>query len=138
MAKAAILVPYRDMCDLARPLVDQFSNLTPMCVEYTRTNQIGKRTLELEKQGCELIVARGVQAGIARLLPVVEIRITTQELAVLVTSLRDKLKSEYPRLGLIGFAKGHGQLQRAVPGRPALLLRLRQRGTGRRGGARRR
>lgn len=115
MAKAAILVPYLDMCEMAQTLVDEFPELTPMCVEYTRTDQIESRARELAAQGCELIVARGVQASIVKhsvKIPVVEIVVTTQELGALVLELHRELGLERPRIGLLGFANMMGDTTR--------------------------
>ena len=106
MAKAAVLVPYQGMCEMARALVKEWSNITPMCVEYTPTALIRTRALELEQQGCELIVARGVHASIARRsvkIPVTEIRVTTQELGLIMMDLKRELGQDRPRLGLIYF-----------------------------------
>lgn len=107
MAKVAILVPTQDMCEMARSMVGEWPNITPMCVEYTPAAQIRTRARELEQQGCELIVARGVHARIARRsvrIPVTEIRITTQELGLILLDLKRELKQSCPRLGLIYFA----------------------------------
>lgn len=106
MAKVAILVPYQGMCEMARSLVAEWPNITPMCVEFTPAAQIRTRARELEQQGCELIVARGVHARIARRsvrIPVTEIRVTTQELGLIMMDLKRELREECPRLGLIYF-----------------------------------
>lgn len=107
MAKIAILVPYQEMCALAGELVGEYGQLTPMCVEYSHTEQIESRAKELVSQGCELIIARGVQASIAKhsvKLPVVEIRVTTQELGMTVLTLKKELDLPCPSIGLVGFA----------------------------------
>ena len=54
-------------------------------IAATRTELVESRVRELESQGCELVVARGAQAQIVKRsnlrMPLVEIRVTTQELA---------------------------------------------------------
>lgn len=107
MAKVAVLVPSQEMCELARPLVSQYPNITPMCIEYSRTDQIEARARELELQSCDLIVARGVQARLVKRsvkLPLVEICVTTQELGAVMLDLKQALGVPCPHLGLIGFA----------------------------------
>ena len=47
MAKVAILVPHFDMYEMALSLANLWPDVTPMCVEYTRTDQIRARTCEL-------------------------------------------------------------------------------------------
>ena len=69
MAKVAILVPQEEMCALAAPLVPEFSNISLMCLDYVNYNetyQAVARAKELEEQGCELIIARGVQSRTLR------------------------------------------------------------------------
>lgn len=115
MAKLAILMPYPDLRELAESMAGDLQNVSVMCVEYTQTAQIGDRARELEGQGCDLIVARGYQAQIARravTIPVLEMRASTQELAILVTELKRTIgksgnrpkKGDLPRIGLIGVA----------------------------------
>lgn len=107
MAKMAVLVPYPEMCDMARPIAAQYGYLSSMCIEYTETDLIQGRAQELERQGCELIVARGLQATLARRavkIPVVEIRVTSQEIGMLVKELKQEITAPCPRIGLIGFS----------------------------------
>ena len=110
MAKVAILVPQEEMCALAAPLVPEFLNISLMCLDYINYNETHlavSRAQEVEAQGCELIIARGVQSRMIKYntsVPVVEIQITTQELGVVMMDLKRELECECPRLGLICFA----------------------------------
>ncbi len=107
MAKIAVLVPYPEMCDMACHMVSQFPHIVSMCIEYTDTDQIQSRAQALEQQGCELIIARGLQATLARQcvkIPIVEIRVTGQEIGKLVLDIKNELKTECPRICLIGFS----------------------------------
>lgn len=118
MAKVAILVPQEEMCALAAPLVPEFSNISLMClnyVNYNETYQAVSRAKELEEQGCELIIARGVQSRMIKYntsVPVVEIQITTQELGMVMMELRRELGENCPRLGLICFDNMVGDTSR--------------------------
>lgn len=107
MAKVAVLVPNQELCSIAQPLIGEFPTITIMAIEYIRTDQVAQRARELEHQGCDLIVARGVQArAIKRAvkLPLVEICVTQQELANAVLDLKEQLDLPCPRIGLIGFS----------------------------------
>lgn len=106
MAKVAVLVPYREMCEIARPILEGYPHIQTMCVEYATTDTISERACALEAQGCELIISRGLHAQIIRPLlkiPVLEIRITAQELGTVLVDLKQELGKEHPRLALIGF-----------------------------------
>lgn len=108
MAKVAILVPYPEMCELARPLTAAASrHMNIICLEYTRTEIVADRARELEAQGCDLIIARGAQASLIKQAvkaALVEICVTTQELGLVVLQLKEQLQKARPRIGLIGFA----------------------------------
>lgn len=106
MAKVAVLVPQQGMCEMASHLVDQFPNVDIMCLEYIQSEQVGVRARELEAQGCELIIARGVHAGIIKRsvkVPLVEIKVTAQELGMVMLDIKRELGVERPRIGLLGF-----------------------------------
>ena len=109
MAKAAILMPYPDLKDIADAVISQYPRITPMTVEYVQTSDIAARAKALEEKGCEIIIARGLQARLVRaavLIPVIEMRASTQELAALVLELKQTLnlpKNSVPKLGIIGF-----------------------------------
>lgn len=108
MAKTAILMPYSALQEMAESLITRYPRLTPMCVEYVQTPQIHARAKSLEEKGCEIIIARGLQARIAReavVIPVIEMRASTQELETMVMELKKALPAQEtpPRLAIIGF-----------------------------------
>lgn len=107
MAKTAILVPYQEMCELARPLVNRYDHVQVISLEYIQTERVEARARQLEEQGCELIVARGVHASIVHRcvrVPLVEIHVTAQELGLVVLDIKRELGLARPHIGLIGFA----------------------------------
>lgn len=107
MAKAAFLLPYPEMCEMLQPMLSEFRQVTPACVEYVHTEEVEARAQQLEREGCDLLVARGLQAMLIQrctTLPLVQIRITSQELGVLILNLRKTIRREPPVLALIGFA----------------------------------
>lgn len=107
MAKVAVLVPNQELCSIAQPLIDEFPSLSLMTIEYIKTEQVSLRARELERHGCDLIVARGVHAHIIKRdvkLPLVEIRVTQQELASVILDLKEELGLPCPKIALIGFS----------------------------------
>lgn len=106
MAKVAVLVPNQELEAIAQPLIEEFPAIQIIDVEYVRTSQVLQRARELEQQGCDLIVARGVQAQLIRRnirMPIAEITVTQQELASTMIELKNSLGLVCPRIGLIGF-----------------------------------
>lgn len=94
MAKVAMLLPFPEMCETARTLVGHYPYIRTMCVEHLPTHAIAARARELERQGCELIIARGVQARIVKesvKIPLVEMQVTTQELGLVILALKQEL-----------------------------------------------
>lgn len=63
MAKAAVLLPRQEMQQMATDLIAQYPNLSPFCIEYTHTDAACQRAIRLQNDGCELILARGLQAA---------------------------------------------------------------------------
>lgn len=63
MAKAAVLLPRQEMQQMAADLIAQYPNLSPFCIEYTHTDAACQRAIRLQNDGCELILARGLQAA---------------------------------------------------------------------------
>lgn len=107
MAKVAVLVPNQELCSIAQPLIDEFPSLSLMTIEYIKTEQVSLRARELERHGYDLIVARGVHAHIIKRdvkLPLVEIRVTQQELASVMLDLKEELGLPCPKIALIGFS----------------------------------
>lgn len=107
MAKVAVLVPNQELCSIAQPVIDEFPSLSLMTIEYIKTEQVSLRARELERHGCDLIVARGVHAHIIKRdvkLPLVEIRVTQQELASVMLDLKEELGLPCPKIALIGFS----------------------------------
>lgn len=121
MAKVAILVPYQEMCEMARPLMDEYRYIEIMCLEYIQTEQVESRARKLEEDGCELIVARGVHAGIIEhsvKVPLVEIRVTAQELGMVMLDIKQQLGLLCPRIGLLGFSNVKIRKRRGWSGLP--------------------
>lgn len=63
MAKTAVLLPRQKIQQMAAGLIAQYPNLSPFCIEYTHTDAACQRAIRLQNDGCELILARGLQAA---------------------------------------------------------------------------
>ena len=101
MAKVAVLVPNQELELIAQPLTEEFPFLQVMEVKYIRTAYAVQRARELEQQGCDLIVARGVQARLIKRsvrIPLVEITVTPQELASVMLVLKEELELDCPHI----------------------------------------
>ena len=105
MAKVAVLVPQQGMLDLALLLQKEYPQIEIMCMESIDTGRVETRSRELVAQGCELMIARGVQASIIREtvpVPLVEIRVTAQDLGGVILDLKRELNVNHPRIGMVG------------------------------------
>ena len=107
MARMAVLVPYAELCGDVEELFGQwqYHGITRHSVEALPNDQVEARVHALEQEGCDIIMARGLQARIAKQkgrLPVVEIRVDSQELVGLVFDIREELGVAAPQIGLIG------------------------------------
>lgn len=106
MAKVAVLLPRQELQTMSEQLIGSYKRLSPMSVEYIQTQNAAQRAREMEQQGCEIIIARGLQALLMRQavkIPVIGIMITTQELGLLTHQLKRETGLIHPKIGLIGF-----------------------------------
>ena len=115
MTNIAILLPYPAQYDEILPLVKAVRTLLPLSIERAYNETVVQRAMELEEEGCELIIARGVQAHLLReraTIPLVELKVTTQELGMVILEIKKKLSRQRKgtarggklRIGLIGYA----------------------------------
>lgn len=107
MAKAAMIVPREKMMTLARPLLESYSHVDMMLLEHVDQGD-SQRALKIARdaiaQGCELIIARGVQAMLIKrntAVPVVEIQLTAQEVGCELLKMREQMSDPIPRIGLV-------------------------------------
>lgn len=109
VAKVAILMPYPALQEVAETIIDQYPRLKAITIEYVHTSGIAARSKMLEEKGCELIIARGLQARMVRaavLIPVIEMRASTQEVAGQVLELKKKMNlpaGQRAKIGIVGF-----------------------------------
>jgi len=107
MAKLAVLVPHQDMLDLAERVFDNYPKIQRVSVEHVRTEDAADRARELEAEGCDIIMARGLQATLMKRavrLPIIEIRSSAVELGRLMLDIKEELRDPCPGIAVIGFA----------------------------------
>ena len=111
MTKTAILLPYPAQQEQIIRITEKVRSLDVMCVERAHTETVVRRGRELEEKGCELIIARGVQAQLLRenvTIPLVEMKVTTQEMGLVIRALRKQVGTRHPKIGLVGYSNMFG------------------------------
>ena len=111
MTKTAILLPYPAQYNKIIEIAEAFRSLDIICVEHTHTDTVVRLGKELEERDCELIVARGVHAQLIRenvTIPLVEMKVTTQEMGVVIYALKNEIASECPAIGIVGYKNMFG------------------------------
>lgn len=107
MAKVAMIVPSEKMLTLAKPMLESYSHVDMVLLEHVDPGD-SQKALKIARsaiaQGCELIIARGVQAMLIKSntsVPVVEIQLTAQEVGSELLKMRELLNDPLPRIGLV-------------------------------------
>lgn len=107
MAKVVFFVPYSELLEPARRLGEKYSSFSSVRVEYVHTEEIARRAQELERDGVDLIIARGAQAELVKRsvrLPVVAFKASTQAVGRTILALKRELGAQTPKLGLIALS----------------------------------
>lgn len=105
MTKIAILLPYEDMAETARKVINE----NHYQIEYMKVieseNAVNEARAAAE-QGADIIIARGYQAQLIKEytnIPVVEMRFHAQEIGLLLQRAKKLSHKECPAIGLIAF-----------------------------------
>ena len=107
MAGIAMLLPEKEMCELAENLVSKERGH----VVYIKQTKIDTVVLEARKAltlGANIVIARGSQAHEVKVntnVPVVEIGLTARELGLAIVKAKKILKKQNPLIGIF-FWKG--------------------------------
>lgn len=105
MAKAAIFCPNLTMCETVKRLLPDYPKIEPMCIEQSVAGYpIIERAQELAGLGCDLFVARGLQATQIRGFvdqPLVDIHVAAQELGMIILETKEQLNIKRPRIGVV-------------------------------------
>ena len=110
MGKIALLVPREEMIYQAHNLLQeagyQDKAFAVSCMKVVRTKNIVMEARQAIAGGASMIIARGLQASLIKQytdIPVIEIVITAQEMALLVMKAKQILKKEHPVIAVVGF-----------------------------------
>lgn len=111
MGKIALLVPREEMVYQAHNILQekdyQDRQFEFTCMKVVRTKQVVMEARQAIADGASMIIARGLQASMIKQytdIPVIEIVITAQEMALLVLKAKQILKKEHPVIAVVGFA----------------------------------
>lgn len=105
MANVAVLVPRVEMQTQAEEVAAEMG-FRLQEVQVIATPQAVSAARKAVESGAQIIIARGLQAAMikrATQIPVIEIRLTGQELGLLVTRAKKMVGGEEPHLGVVGF-----------------------------------
>jgi transcriptional regulator with PAS, ATPase and Fis domain len=105
MGKIVLLVPREEMLQTAHNILQE----KPYPVQEMRVVKTENVIVEAQKavaDGATIIIARGLQASMVRhytSIPVVQIKATAQEMALLVMKARQIVQKEIPSIAVVGF-----------------------------------
>ena len=114
MTKTAILLPYPAKYEKIMQMAEEYPSLEIICVERAHTDTVVRLGRELEERGCELIVTRGVHAQLLRenvTIPLVEMKVTAQEMGMVTRELKARMGDECPSIGLVGYTNMFGDTE---------------------------
>lgn len=105
MVKIALLVPNGEMLEIAKGIAEKRN----MNIEYMKVietvDAVNEARMAIEA-GVHIIIARGLQAKLIKNytnIPLVEMRLHTQEIGLLIKKAKAIVKKDLPRVGLIVF-----------------------------------
>jgi isopentenyl diphosphate isomerase/L-lactate dehydrogenase-like FMN-dependent dehydrogenase len=103
MAKIAFMAANRDMLEQAEKVTNHFD--IDVEIKLTTSATVVNEANLAAKNGADIVIARGTQAYLVRKhtqIPVVEIVLTGQELALLITEARKLTEKSAPVIGILG------------------------------------
>ena len=105
MSQIALLLPYNEMIAIAEKVIGK----KKLEIDYVRAIESSEAVNEARRavaHGARIIVARGYQAQLIKEhtnIPVVEMRVTAQELGLLVIDAKARLRKTRPHIGVVVF-----------------------------------
>lgn len=105
MAKIAVLVPRQDMADYAGQIAEE-TGIALHLVKVIETPAAVEEARSAVEGGATIVVARGLQAQLMirnTNIPVIEIKLTGQELGLLVRKAKALAGKERPAIAFVGF-----------------------------------
>ncbi len=105
MAKAAVFLPGSIPEEIVRNRLGLCRNIETVFIDQVSNVDVKEIARRLDKEGCDLFIARGLQAQMIRevsVKPVVPLRITAQEIGLLVRMIQKELGQQELNIGLVG------------------------------------
>lgn len=105
MTRIAVLLPYKDMAEMARRVIDENHDRIEYVKVIESENAVNEARIAAE-QGADIIIARGYQAQLIKNytnIPVVEMRFHAQEIGLLIQRAKKLSRKERPVIGLAAF-----------------------------------
>lgn len=102
MSHIALLLPSEDQVTKARKVSHHFPAVQEIC--HVETAKAAEHALQSIKQGARVIIARGLQAlciAQSTNIPVVHIRLTAQEIGLLLLKAKEQCDAPRPRIALV-------------------------------------
>ena len=105
MAKVAALVANEEMRNMIDNSIKKYEHINLICNQKIEGKDLSETIRRLEKEGVELIIARGTQAMLIKDLikcPIIEIRLTDLDLIKLIEDNLNKLNIQDPKVAFVG------------------------------------
>lgn len=112
MANIAVLVPRCEMLQQARE-ISKRENISLQQVRLIQTADAVQEALASIAEGAQIIVARGLQARLIKAAisaPLVEIRLTGQEIGLLIAKAKQLIHKKRPHIAVIGFENTYSDM----------------------------
>lgn len=106
MANIAVLVPKQKMYEQVQHVIEELKLEVHQLKMIETPNAVNEARVAVE-QGANILIARGTQATLIKRntnIPVVEMRLTGQELGLLVLHAKQLVQKPHPHIAFIGFA----------------------------------
>ena len=113
MANIAVLVPTDEMVGQMKQAAT-IRNVDIKHIKTVKTIDALQEARNMVSDGVNIIIARGLQAKLIKSgtnVPLVEIRNTSQELAMIVMRAKKIIKKEVPHIAVIGFDSAYGSMK---------------------------
>ncbi len=107
MAKTAVFLPGSIPKETVGNEIRKYAHIEPIFIEQISNSDVKAVAEQLIHENCDLFIARGLQAQMLSemtRIPVVPLRITAQELGILIKEVCEQLDKPAPSIALIGFS----------------------------------
>lgn len=106
MAKIAIILPHKDLSTIAHSLVRVMHVEDPIIIDYNDDyGNIPQLVEQIKRQGADIVLTRGLISNRVRQccdLPVVDMRLTAQEMGLLIQRAKALTRHKPPTIAIIG------------------------------------